>query len=312
MGGSYNKISNCNINKNSSDGVQIGNSGTIINNTIDNNGNIGINIVSEKCILNSNRVINNSGDGIYINNSNETIITDNNIDNNTGNGIQCNGSGDNIIGNNTINNNTTHGIYLIGSSTKNIINNNKVISCTIGIYISGTSHDCTISNNIVNNNRSHGIQISSNTNIINGNRCILNGGDGIVIDNSSTDNTILANDLTGNTGNKITDNGTITSALPNILINEIDSRSATTLLIGGSVATKVELSNSGIITEVKGNLDVLEGLDVIGNITVTDTVDGRDINVDGTNQDAHIAASSDIHGISGNVIGTTDIQTLTN
>ena len=53
-------------------------------------------------------------------------------------------------------------------------------------------------------------------------------------------------------------------------------------------------------------------LGVTGNITVTGTVDGRDVATDGTNQDSHIAASTGVHGVTGSVVGTSDTQTLTN
>jgi hypothetical protein len=47
------------------------------------------------------------------------------------------------------------------------------------------------------------------------------------------------------------------------------------------------------------------------NIITTGNVDGRDVSADGTAQDSHIAASS-AHGTSGDVVGTTDTQSLTN
>ncbi len=55
-----------------------------------------------------------------------------------------------------------------------------------------------------------------------------------------------------------------------------------------------------------------EKLDVVGNIAVSGTVDGRNISIDGTNIDSHIGATSNVHGIISNIVGTTDAQTLTN
>lgn len=51
-----------------------------------------------------------------------------------------------------------------------------------------------------------------------------------------------------------------------------------------------------------------------GNMTVSSgiTIDGRDISVDGTAQDSHIAATSGVHGATGTIVGTSDSQTLTN
>lgn len=55
------------------------------------------------------------------------------------------------------------------------------------------------------------------------------------------------------------------------------------------------------------------GIDINGvRITPAGTVDGRDISVDGANLDSHIALTSGVHGVSGNVVGTSDAQTLTN
>ncbi|MCF8226920.1 MAG: hypothetical protein K9J30_13670, partial [Bacteroidales bacterium] len=53
-----------------------------------------------------------------------------------------------------------------------------------------------------------------------------------------------------------------------------------------------------------GNLDVASGVDVTGNITVTGTVDGRDIAADGTNQDA-------FQTLTGIGAGSTDLGTFT-
>ncbi len=51
--------------------------------------------------------------------------------------------------------------------------------------------------------------------------------------------------------------------------DDLDTTSATTLLLGKSTATKVEIADTGIITEVQGNLDAKEGLDVTGNSTMS-------------------------------------------
>lgn len=310
--GCDNIVSNCVIKNNGVYGVQAGDAGIITNNLISNNANNGINMDSdEKCVVSGNRITNNAGNGIW-SNDDWIVITNNYIEGNTNDGIVLSGGNDCLIGNNIINNNGTYGIHLSGASNRAIVTGNKVISHTIGVHIAGTSHDCSVGGNMVTLASSHGIKILTNTNTIYGNRCRDNSGSGLYVDTGATNNSIMINDFTGNTGSDITDNGTVNSSLPPIFINDIDARSATTLLIGRSKATKIELADTGIITEVKGNLDVLEGLDVTGNITTTGTVDGRDIANDGSSLDSHLAASSGIHGITGTIVGTSDSQTLTN
>lgn len=57
----------------------------------------------------------------------------------------------------------------------------------------------------------------------------------------------------------------------------------------------------------------IEGGTFTGNMTASSgiTIDGRDISADGTTLDTHVAATS-AHGVTGNIVGTTGTQTLTN
>jgi hypothetical protein len=51
-------------------------------------------------------------------------------------------------------------------------------------------------------------------------------------------------------------------------------------------------------------------IEILGNISLTGTIDGRDIASDGTTLDTHVATIS-AHGVA-EIVGTTDSQTLTN
>jgi hypothetical protein len=53
-------------------------------------------------------------------------------------------------------------------------------------------------------------------------------------------------------------------------------------------------------------------LHVEGDITLSGLVDGRDISIDGSTLDTHVSATSGAHGVSGDLVGTSDSQTLSN
>ncbi len=103
----------------------------------------------------------------------------------------------------------------------------------------------------------------------------------ILLPSAGVDNTIPRWDGT----NSFQTSGLTITDGDQLLVDNIDTLTATTLVLGVSTATKIEIADTGIITEVQGNLDALEGLDVTGNITVSGIVDGRDVAADGTQLD---------------------------
>jgi len=86
--------------------------------------------------------------------------------------------------------------------------------------------------------------------------------------------------------------------------------------ISGSTTITGDLSVFG---SINGNISDLnfESLTIANNLTVngetivSGSINGRDITNDGIKLDEHIVSLS-VHGVTGNVVGTSDIQTLTN
>jgi hypothetical protein len=77
------------------------------------------------------------------------------------------------------------------------------------------------------------------------------------ITNSTIDGTVI--------GSNSASAATFTTVTTNtqLLSNDIDTTTATTLLIGKSTATKLELGDTGVITEIQGPLTVLSSIDRI-------------------------------------------------
>lgn len=128
-----------------------------------------------------------------------------------------------------------------------------------------------------------------------------------------------------------------------ILIEEINYSSISTSLVGlnvvnddvnivfsGSLGGGEITTLNGIVDTHQGNYDsdfvrddrietiTISGIDGATGVNIESViiedgfVDGRDISAEFDTTDSHIAASSGVHGVSGNVVGTSDSQTLTN
>ena len=108
---------------------------------------------------------------------------------------------------------------------------------------------------------------------VEGNLDVLEGLD--VTGNMTLTGALQSGSITSGFGS--IDNGsstiTTTGQISGGSLNSTTLDYAGVLGIGPTSATKVEVGKTGAITEVKGNLDVLEGLDVTGNVTLTGELD---------------------------------------
>ncbi|MHA1992384.1 MAG: right-handed parallel beta-helix repeat-containing protein [Candidatus Hodarchaeales archaeon] len=227
----YFKIENCtlyNSGGTSDGGIKLYNvsNGQLINNSVNNNGFIGINLInSDYNNVTGNIANNNTMGGIGLLNSNNNSISNNTANSNEGFGIGIGSSSYNTITNNTAILNSGHGIGLLDSSDI-IILENTVMNNTLGgigisssTYISilnntansnedygigiGNSNYYTITNNTANNNFYTGIGLRDSNGIpILDNIANYNGNNGIFIENGN-DNIISGNIVSNNLENGI-------------------------------------------------------------------------------------------------------------
>lgn len=210
----------------------------IFNNSIFENIENGIYLFeSDYTLISSNTINDNGANGVYLNNSDDNTVSDNTIfgngDTETGYGIGANlqfsnrGNGifldpadDNIISNNDIYDNLENGIYVLQSKTTQIFNNRIFGNIKNGIllvlsnlntifdnFISGLSSKsrtgigASVSTTMKHeaSNRGNGIFLeTSSENNISSNEISNNTYYGVVIDETSEDNTVEWNDFFGN------------------------------------------------------------------------------------------------------------------
>jgi parallel beta-helix repeat protein len=321
------------------------------NNIIYDSVNHGIFIASpsNNNVISNNTIFNSSYSGIKIQNQLEhtpliagqgaigNVISDNNIDSAGNSGFEITGDSSNPILNNTISNNvitnsSNHGIYL-QESQKNMINNNMIdtvrtdtgsYSRGSGIYMVsnvtdnhiignsilddgsytchcaiGNREDSTCTGNIVSGNhidcanQERTIWFQSNDTKILGNT--IKGGYYAGVRLVGASNCMIAN-------NKIYDN---TNQANNSYYEIWIQSSSNNNYIGnnsiGSFTANVAAAGIGIDSGCSGNKI---GINYY-NGTTADIVDN------GTSTESH-EESSGIHGVTGDVVGTSDSQTLTN
>jgi len=196
-------ISGNNITANNQHGIVLSessNNNSISENRIANNNESGIwlNGGSNNSIV-GNNVTANKRTGVEIYSSNTMIISGNNITNNAV-GILGIFSNNTISGNN-ITNNSDRGIYLQDSLNNSISGNNITANDGDGIYLYGSNN--TVSGNNITNNGvgvlgGSGIYLYESSNNSISENIITNNSDGILLKESSNNNTILRNSITAN------------------------------------------------------------------------------------------------------------------
>jgi parallel beta-helix repeat protein len=179
--------------------------GKLINNSIVNNGFIGILLIdSNDNELINNTIYDNEENGVELRNSNSNKISSNIISNNKGDGLQISSSNHNVVNRNTFYENSNFAIHLVQSSNNlmylNIIPNNTYD----GIVLEESSNYNTIHNNVISNTGGDGIQLSlaANYNTISNNG-ISNATDGGIDLDGSSHVAIYNNTVYNNLGDGI-------------------------------------------------------------------------------------------------------------
>jgi len=138
------------------------------------------------------------------------MVVGNTVSNNGGVGIDMQSDQDNTITGNIVQDNGSDGISISGNTQASTITGNAIFNNTgNGINLGGNAAgDNTLSSNTIRNNGQNGIRIRSDDNVVIGNRSDSNTGDGVLVENTANATIVAANNLTGNGGASLTDNGT--------------------------------------------------------------------------------------------------------
>lgn len=137
--------------------------------------------------------------GIMLNNSDRHRIYDNIMRDNTGDGIYLNQSDNNVnISYNTISNNN-NGIYLYSSDGNNIYNNVITHNNANGTFLNSSCDSNIIRNNNMSSNTFSGLHINdfSNYSTVTNNNIYNNGDSGIIFENSSMNLNVSGNTIAG-------------------------------------------------------------------------------------------------------------------
>lgn len=241
------KIVNCHIQDNDRHGLMATNSrsNVISGNHFYSNGWHGayLSTCSDNTIV-GNIFDGNVQIGLAFMNADRNQITGNRSENNTREGIYFGSIDLSVISGNVVRSNSRTGI-LLSSCNNNTITGNTVLS-TGGAYAGialNSSDENTVTGNQSRNNGGHGIQLfRANYNVITGNGSHDNGLDGINVTGDATTNsdynTLSGNACHGNTDDGIALEGT-TDCNKNIVVsNQLTGNSGTALVDNGT-ATQI-------------------------------------------------------------------------
>ncbi|KKL75070.1 hypothetical protein LCGC14_2058570, partial [marine sediment metagenome] len=247
--------------------------------------------------------------GISMGNAEDNSVVGNICNDSHFHGVYLSACDNNVISGNTVNNNLFEGIEIVNSSNNVITGNTANNSGYFGFKLEDSNNNTitgntSYGNNLNDNNDGGGLEVDNsdyNTitgNVFSGNKNIHAGGDayGILILNNTSNENVLSGNTVHDNDIDYTDNGTDTITytesthlhdghtlqLDGINSNDGAFAFATTNSIGidmvNAGATVFSINNSGA---------GVASLDITGNITVSGTVDGKDVSGLATVAEAH-------------------------
>lgn len=205
-------------------------------NQLTNNGAYGLIVYnSNQCVISNNSCGLNDYYGMFIfYSSNHNVIEGNNCSDNSWSGIslfdEC--TNNTVVGNVCNSNNDTprHGIIVYDECDYNtVVGNTCSENGAQGIYIHLSSY-CSVVGNVCYDNVGDGIKVhgqlgaTADYNVVDANVCYTNGGDGVEIEgdfgggnNYANENIVTSNQLKGNGGVSLNDDGTATVTDNNVI-----------------------------------------------------------------------------------------------
>lgn len=334
--GSLNAIVNNSTIKNGGYGLYVSGSDNVLiqSSTISGNSQDGAQVVNSNNFHTAGAsFLNNSGNGIYLNNAQFAHIIDSNVNNN-GTGVYLVASNDAIIGSSTVNNNGYAGVFF-NASDRGTVNNSTVNGNYTGVLFSN-SKDGLIQSSTISGSSHDGAQAVDSQNFhANNVKFLSNGGNGIYLSNSSaaqiSNSTISQNgtgiyavnsinaligssDVTNNTGTGVffdaSDNGIINNSnVSNNYTGVVFSNSKSGLVQSSTTSSNTEDGVKFIAGSNGGSVNYAVainnngGAGIEANASTGITVNGGDISNNATgiklangSNGANIIGGTKVHG----------------